>query len=124
MNKNKKKLIVGLIIFILCILFIGIQVQATDFDPEHYKPSSISSVSGATKLGEIGNNIIGAVQVIGSISSVIALILIGIKYVMGSVEEKAEYKKTLKPYLIGAFMVFGITNLLVIIQNIVIGFYS
>ncbi len=124
MNKNKKKLIVGLIIFILCILFIGIQVQATDFDPEHYKPSSISSVSEATKLGEIGNNIIGAVQVIGSISSVIALILIGIKYVMGSVEEKAEYKKTLKPYLIGAFMVFGITNLLVIIQNIVIGFYS
>lgn len=124
MNKNKKKIIIGFIIFILCILFMGIQVQATDFDPEHYKPSSISSVSGATKLGDIGNNIIGAVQVIGSISSVIALILIGIKYVMGSVEEKAEYKQTLKPYLIGAFMVFGITNLLVIIQNIVIGFYS
>ena len=124
MNKNKKKVIVGLIIFILCILFIGIQVQAVDFNPDDYEPSSISSVSGATKLGNIGNDIIGVIQVIGSISSVIALILIGIKYVMGSVEEKAEYKQTLKPYLIGAIMVFGITNLLGIIQSIVIGFYS
>lgn len=124
MNKNKKRLIVGLIIFILCILFIISQVQAADFDPNNYKPDSTSSVIGATRLENIGNRIIGIVQVIGSISSVIALILIGIKYVMGSVEEKAEYKKTLKPYLIGAIMVFGITNLLGIIQNIVIGFYS
>ena len=121
---NKKKVIVGLIIFILGILFIGIQVQAVDFNPDNYEPASPSSVSGATKLGEIGNDIIGIVQVIGSISSVVALILIGIKYVMGSVEEKAEYKQTLKPYLIGAIMVFGITNLLGIIQSIVIGFYS
>ena len=59
---------------------------------------------------------------IGSIVSVAALILIGIKYILGSVEEKAEYKKTLKPYLIGAVMVFAITNLLGIIQGIVTSF--
>ena len=41
---------------------------------------------------------------------------------MGSVEEKAEYKKTLKPYLIGAILVFGITNLLGIVQDIVASF--
>lgn len=122
MNKNKKRLMVGLIIFILCILFIISQVQAADFDPNNYEPDSTSSVIGATRLENIGNRIIGIVQVIGSISSVIALILIGIKYIMGSVEEKAEYKKTLKPYLIGAIMVFGITNLLGIIQNVVTGF--
>ena len=133
MKIDKKKIVIICIIFIICLLTVSQTVQAQNmgegteektFNPEEYKPTSTSSVSGATKLGEIGNDIIGIVQVIGSISSVVALILIGIKYVMGSVEEKAEYKQTLKPYLIGAIMVFGITNLLGIIQSIVIGFYS
>ena len=133
MKIDKKKIVIICIIFIICLLTVSQTVQAQNmgegteektFNPEEYEPTSISSVIGATKLENIGNRIIGIVQVIGSISSVIALILIGIKYVMGSVEEKAEYKQTLKPYLIGAIMVFGITNLLGIIQSIVIGFYS
>lgn len=133
MKIDKKKIVIICIIFIICLLTVSQTVQAQNmgegteektFNPEEYKPTSTSSVSGATRLGEIGNDIIGIVQVIGSISSVIALVLIGIKYIMGSVEEKAEYKQTLKPYLIGAIMVFGITNLLGIIQSIIIGFYS
>ena len=31
---------------------------------------------------------------------------------VGSVEERAEYKKAMMPYVIGAVMVFAITNLL------------
>lgn len=122
MNINKKKLIIVLIIFILCFLFMISQVQATYFNPNLYKPDSTNSVSGATQLEKIGNRFIGAIQVVGSIISVVALIIIGIKYIMGSVEEKAEYKETLKPYLIGAILLFGITNLLGIVQSIVSGF--
>ena len=47
------------------------------------------------------------VAIVGSGIAVIALIVLGIKYMMGSVEEKAEYKKTMMPYVIGALMVFG-----------------
>ncbi len=122
MKMNKKKILIIAVIFLICIFFISQAVQATAFDPDHYQPDSTSTVSGATKLGSIGNKIIGVVQIIGSICSVIALIVIGIKYMMGSVEEKAEYKKTLKPYLIGAILVFGITNLLGIVQDIVASF--
>ena len=122
MKINKKKLIIIFILFMICMLFMSQIVQATTFDPEHYKPSSTNSVSGASRLENIGNKIIGVVQIIGSVSSVIALIIIGIKYVTGSVEEKAEYKQTLKPYLIGAVLLFGITNILGIVQNIVSGF--
>ena len=71
MKISKKKLIVAFIIFMLCILFISQIVQATTFDPDHYKPSSTNSVSGATKLEDLGNRIIGVVQVIGSLSSVV-----------------------------------------------------
>ena len=38
--------------------------------------------------------------------------LVGLKYMLGSVEEKAEYKKTLLYYLIGAVLAFGIVNIL------------
>ena len=31
----------------------------------------------------------------------------GIKYMMGSASEKAEYKKTMIPYLVGAILIFG-----------------
>ena len=50
--------------------------------------------------------------------SVLAIIIIGIKYMLGSVEEKAQYKETLGPYFLGAVLVFGITNILTIIYNI------
>lgn len=67
----------------------------------------------------IGNSIIGTITVIASIISVIALIVLGIKYMLGSVEERAEYKKVLWPYFIGAIMVFGITNIINLIINLV-----
>ena len=39
---------------------------------------------------------------------------------VGSVEEKAEYKKTMIPYLVGAIMLVGITGIL----NIFVGVIS
>ncbi len=119
--KKKSKII--LIIAILAIILLINQVNATQvINPGSYKPDSQSEVTGATSFLNMSNKLIGIVQMIGSIVSVAALIIIGIKYILGSVEEKAEYKKTLKPYLIGAIMVFAITNVLAIIQDIVTSF--
>ena len=67
----------------------------------------------------IGNSIIGTITVVASIISVIALIILGIKYMLGSVEERAEYKKVLWPYFVGAIMVFGITNIINLVINLV-----
>lgn len=147
---KKTKLIISVISFIIMILMIQCNVYAakdtglykstnitttTDdksdasgsvsmnkFNPEGWSPESQSTVSGASKLESIGNNIIGPIRIIGSIVSVVTLIILGIKYIFGSVEEKAEYKKTMMPYLIGAVMVFAITNLLNILVSIIGGF--
>ena len=73
------------------------------------------------KIDNFGQGIIGIISTVGSIISVIVLIVIGIKYIVGSVEERAEYKKTMMPYLIGALFVFGITNILGIVSNITNG---
>ena len=118
-----KKIIIIISMFLAIICISNIKVYAdSPIDTSSYKPGSTTTVTGASKLESIGNRIIGVIRTIGTIISVIAISVMGIKYMVGSVEEKAEYKKTMPPYLLGAVMLFGITNLLVIIQNFVGGF--
>ena len=58
------------------------------------------------------------VIVTGTFVSVIALVIMGIKYMIGSAEEKSEYKKTMLPYVIGAFFLFAASALAQILYNV------
>lgn len=71
-----------------------------------------------TSIQNTGGKLITVVSVIASIVSVVALIALGIKYMLGSVEEKAQYKKTLMPYIIGAVLVFAAASIASIIYNL------
>ena len=85
----KKRIIFGIIISLIIIV--------------------INSTVFATQVQDIdasSSKILGVIQVIGVVISVVMLIAIGIKYMVGSVEEKAEYKSSLKPYIIGTFVLF------------------
>ena len=116
-----KFLSISVILFVMYCAFSNYIVCADstsdDFNPYEYDPTSTTS-EGDTKLLDIGNDIIGPIQLIGSVVSVIAIIIIGIRYMLGSVEEKAQYKETMTPYLIGAVLVFGITNVLAIVSEL------
>ncbi|MCI8486447.1 MAG: hypothetical protein HFJ20_05050 [Clostridia bacterium] len=57
------------------------------------------------------NAVIGLVQTIGYITSVLMVTIIGIKYIFTSPEGKAEVKKQLIPFLIGAVLLFSGTVL-------------
>lgn len=73
-------------------------------------PSDITgnaNVQGASEIQTLGQSIVGILQTVGIVLSVVVLIIIGIKYMMGSAEEKAEYKKTMIPYLVGAALIFA-----------------
>ena len=72
----------------------------------------------SNKLKGKANVVFGAIRAVGIVASVVILIAIGIKFMLGSAEEKAEYKKTLMPYLIGAIIVFCGTWLPQIIYNL------
>lgn len=69
-------------------------------------------------VANFGNNMLGIVSTAASVLAVIILIILGIKYMMGSAEEKAEYKKTLLPYAIGAVFVFGAGIIATVLFNI------
>lgn len=53
------------------------------------------------------NPILGTITVIGIVISAITLTVLGIKYMIGSVEEKAEYKKSMIPYIIGVVLLLA-----------------
>ena len=71
-----------------------------------------------TIIKEKANTIIGAVVTVGTVASVITLLILGIKYMVGSTEEKAEYKKSMIPYLVGAVLLFTTSSIVSIIANI------
>ena len=45
------------------------------------------------------------------------MIIIGIKYVMASADEKAEYRERMRPYFIGAVLLFGASNIVKLAYN-------
>lgn len=102
-------LIVFLSLILLCSNVYAFSVR--DFTGTMVTSDEIQSIGGKTKT---------IVSTIGSIVSVISLIVIGIKYMLGSTEEKAEYKKSMMPYFIGAICLFAASNITGIIYKIMI----
>lgn len=113
MKKVSKILFTVLLIAMLMISIIAPAFAATD--PKGYdgKNSSVTT----DKIDSLGQSIVKIVSTAGSIISVIVLVVLGIKYMMGSAEEKAEYKKTLLPYIIGAAFVFAASTIASVIFN-------
>ncbi len=76
---------------------------------------TFEQTSGITTLGQ---QIIGIITTVGIVVSVVVLVVLGIKYMIGSAEEKAEYKKTMIPYIIGAILVFAASAIASIVMGI------
>ena len=87
-------------------------------DTDAYKPKD--TTPGSAYTNAVGN-ILGAIQYIGTIVSVLVLAVLGVKYMLGSVEQKAEYKKDMLPYIIGAVLLFSGTNLAQFIYSVMNG---
>ena len=126
----KTKLIKNLFKFFILILIIitvfgSYKVYAeegeeteTGSEFDEYKPTLNNDRSLLPKAGKL----LGYINVIGAAISIIAVVAVGIKYLTGSVEERAEYKKTASTYLIGAFLLFSVSTIPNILYNIGLNF--
>jgi len=116
MNKVKRtKILISILCFTLVALmsvssFAAITIGNVSIEPD-------TSSNGTNTAENIGNQIIGIIQVVGIIISVAVLMILGIKYMMGSAEEKAEYKKTFIPYIVGAVLLFAAAAFAQVIYN-------
>lgn len=89
-------------------------------NPGEYQPADNLNENNKLLI-ERGNLVIGILQVIGTAISVITLMTLGIRFMLASVQEKALYKETMGPYLIGAVMVFAIPNIIAILYDFITG---
>ncbi len=105
--------ILSVAIMLLIALTVTVDAASSGVAPGTYTGGGASVDS----INSIGNQVIQIVSTIGSIASVIVLVVLGIKYMMGSAEEKAEYKKTLLPYIIGAAFVFAASTIATVVFN-------
>lgn len=69
-------------------------------------------------VASLGGQIVGIIQVVGIVVAVVILLVLGIKYMTGSAQEKAEYKKTMIPYIIGAILIFAASTIVNVIFNL------
>lgn len=102
MNNKVIKILSSLLIMAMMISVIGTVYAVTPADI-----TGNPNVQGSSEIQTLGQSIVGILQTVGIILSVVVLIIIGIKYMMGSAEEKAEYKKTMIPYIVGAALIFA-----------------
>ena len=116
MKKKIMKIIFICVVLLTSVLNYNIYAIS---DPLH-NPGDYAPGSGApeTELTEMTGQILGIVNTVGIIVSVVVLMVIGIKYMMGSIEEKAEYKKATTAYVIGAILLFGTTTIANILYKI------
>ena len=115
MNKTIKIMSIVLMVSIM-VLFLSTNVFAVDKIIGDLNPDY--NVEGSERLTNVGQQIISIISIVAIVISVIVLLIIGIKYMMGSASEKAEYKKTMIPYLVGAVIIFGAGAIAQVVVNL------
>lgn len=111
---KQKKVVIMLAIVLLLFHTVCFATVDTDL----YKPKDLTS-SDYDKAFEMTGTIVNGLTLIGTVVAVIGIMILGIKYMMGSVEQKAEYKKTMIPYVVGCVLIFAITRIVSIIYSVV-----
>ena len=116
MKKTVRIISTILLTIMLVTSIAGVVFAAPDID------KTIGDIDGAkagdtTKVTNIGGKIINIIQVVGIVVAIAVVLIIGIKYMTGSVEQKAEYKKVMIPYIIGALLLVAGTSIVKVIFN-------
>lgn len=102
MKKAYKVLSVLMIVFMIAFVCTNVFAAVNLNDIK-----SDDNTGADDAIEKIGSTILSIVTGVGMVLAVVLVAILGIKYMMGSTEEKAEYKKSMIPYLVGAVLVFG-----------------
>ena len=115
MSKKTYK-VFSVLLIVFMILSIATNVFAAGFNPSNIT-GDVQNSAGANEIKNVGNSIVNILQTVGIVLSVVILIVLGIKYMMGSAEEKADYKKSMLPYLVGAIIIFAASAFANVVYN-------
>ena len=109
-----KKIIKIIILMIVVIILLNLSVFA-DSMLDDFK--TVTDTSGTETIGETLGKVIYLFQVIGMGVAVITLSALGIKYLVSSASERAEIRKHMVIYVLGATLLFGASGISLLIRN-------
>ena len=119
--KKQVKIISIILIVMMALTAISSVVLAADLSGD-IKDMANGSGKKPEEVLNLGKTIVTIMQTVGVVVAVVVLLILGIKYMMGSAEEKAEYKKTMIPYIVGAILIFASTTIVNVVYNIATSF--
>lgn len=117
--KNKKIFISIITLFLILALSINIYAITLDDAKKQMNDANKldSTQDKSTGVMAVINDVIGLLQLAGTGISVVTITLLGAKYMLSSVEQKAEIKNRAMPVVIGCVILFGAVNLVAIVAN-------
>jgi len=118
MKKTIKIISILFLLILLLIFSTTTYVQADiDINPSDYNPGMPTAQEGERTI-KMAGKILGIIRNCGVIASVVVMSIIGLKYMLGSLDEKANYKENMVPYIAGCALLLLCTTLPSIIYSI------
>lgn len=106
-----KKLLISFFCIILASLIFIMPVFADSPPGKGVMEGAVSNPwNGNGQFKDAGNKVLGIIQLIGNAFAIGTLIIMGVRYMTAAPSEKADIKKSIIPYLIGAILVFAAVN--------------
>lgn len=117
----KKKVFLKIILLVMfCSIILGsFSMVEAAFDVKGTFAGDVSTQGTAKdSITEITSTVLTVVRTAGSGIALIMLTVIFIKYMLSAASERAEIKKNLIPFTIGAIVLFAASNLVTVLQEV------
>lgn len=116
--KNVVKVLKILLVLIIVVLMLSNPIYADDLttgmDPNQWGMSGDSGI-----IGKVLGMVLGVLQVVGVIVTVLSIVIAGMKYMVSSTNDKATIKQQALPLVIGGIIIFGASSILKLISKFV-----
>ena len=115
MERNLKNIMKVLTVIVILMTIVSFTTSVFALEPSQIVADK--NVDAGTMVQK-ANKIAGFIRNIAVIASVLILMILGVKYMLGSVEEKAEYKKSFVPLVVGIIVVVSATQIATMIFKV------
>lgn len=121
MKKQVKIMSIVLVVMMVLLSITNVVLAAPDLSSKIDQIGQGNESANTDKVIGLGQTVVTIMQTVGIVVAVVVLLVLGIKYMMGSAEEKAEYKKTMIPYVVGAVLIFAATTIVNVVYQLANG---
>lgn len=107
--KKSVKIISALLLAVMLTVSISPICFASQIGPGDISPNYQGIDTSGIK--NTASKIMGFIRNVAVIAGVLIIAILGLKYMLGSTEERADYKKSFMPLIIGIVVVMGATQI-------------